>query len=703
MAKFALRQIVKFALLMVAVSVVVFVLVDASPIDPVQANIGQAAYLNMSEAKRAQLAEYWGVGTPVWERYLSWAASFLQGDWGTSLRFNAPVADVIAVRALNSLALMGIAWVASGVFGFALGIVAAVCRGRLADRAIKGYCCLLASVPTFWLGLVFLMVFAVILKWFPIGFSVPIGMSAADVTLADAARHIALPAIVLSLLGVANIALHTREKAIDVLESPYVRFARARGMGVWQALCRHGLRNLALPAVTLQFASISEIFGGSVLVEQVFSYPGLGQAAVTAGLGADVELLAGIALVSAALVFGGNLAANVLYGVVDPRLRPARTTRAAGEGPVGAGEALQGAGEGLAAAGGAPRAASEASRSMACAGEGFSAAREARAAEEAPLDETGASAAPIALGARAVAVPAPVRLRSHVIATAASAGMCLHRPRARRMANRRVTFIVCAAALAALAAVVVAGILLSDAATATDFAQKNLAPGVAHLFGTDWMGRDMLARTIAGLSTSVLVGLLAAGCSALIALALGTVAALGGKRADAVVTWLIDLVMGLPHIVLLILISFALGRGFTGVVVGVALTHWPSLARVVRAEVLQCKESGHVATARRLGAGRVRIAVKHVLPYVLPQFIVGLILLFPHAILHEAAITFLGFGLPPEQPAVGVILSEAMSYLSAGMWWLAVFPGAALVAVVLLFDVAGSSLRKLVDPHRAQE
>ena len=107
--------------------------------------------------------------------------------------------------------------------------------------------------------------------------------------------------------------------------------------------------------------------------------------------------------------------------------------------------------------------------------------------------------------------------------------------------------------------------------------------------------------------------------------------------------------------------------------------------------------------ARKLGQNPVRIATKHMLPYVLPQFLVGLILLFPHAILHEAAVTFLGFGLPPEQPAIGVILSESMGYLSAGMWWLAVFPGLALIATVLLFDVAGSNLRKLIDPHSSQE
>ena len=250
---------------------------------------------------------------------------------------------------------------------------------------------------------------------------------------------------------------------------------------------------------------------------------------------------------------------------------------------------------------------------------------------------------------------------------------------------------------------VVSGLALFGQATVTDFTAKNLAPSLFHPFGTDWMGRDMLSRTLAGLSTSVLVGLLAATVSSVIALVLGCAAALGGKRVDAVVSWLIDLMMGVPHIVLLVLISFAIGKGFWGVTIGVAVTHWPSLARVVRAEVLQCRESKFVEVARMLGQSPARIALRHMVPYVLPQFVVGLILLFPHAILHEAAITFLGFGLSPEQPAIGVILSESMSYLSTGAWWLAVFPGLALMATVLLFDVAGQSLRKLLDPHTAQK
>ena len=186
-----------------------------------------------------------------------------------------------------------------------------------------------------------------------------------------------------------------------------------------------------------------------------------------------------------------------------------------------------------------------------------------------------------------------------------------------------------------LFAVVIAGIMLADAASTTNFDARNLAPSLDHPFGTDWMGRDMLARTLAGLSTSVVVGLVAATASSVIALALASAAALGGPRVDAVVSWLIDLTMGIPHMVLLILISYALGRGALGVLVGISVTHWPSLARVLRAEILQLREQPYISCSRALGVSPMRIAFTHVVPHVLPQYLVGLVLLFPHAVLHE--------------------------------------------------------------------
>lgn len=272
-----------------------------------------------------------------------------------------------------------------------------------------------------------------------------------------------------------------------------------------------------------------------------------------------------------------------------------------------------------------------------------------------------------------------------------------------RRSNRTVTAAFALIGGLALVAIVVAGIALGSAATATDLDARSLAPSLAHPFGTDRLGHDMLVRTIAGLSTSVLIGVVAVAASSVIALVLGCASALGGRRVDAVVTWLIDLMMGVPHIILLILISYAMGKGFWGVVVGIALTHWPSLARVVRAEVLQVREAPYVAAGEKLGRSRWDAAVRHMVPHVLPQFLVGLLLMFPHAILHEASITFLGFGLSPESAAIGIILSEAMSYLSAGMWWLAFFPGLALVCVVMLFDACGSGIRRLLDPTSSQE
>ena len=187
-----------------------------------------------------------------------------------------------------------------------------------------------------------------------------------------------------------------------------------------------------------------------------------------------------------------------------------------------------------------------------------------------------------------------------------------------------------------------------------------------------------------------------------IALLCGVAAALS-RRADAVLSWCIDLFLGIPHILLVMLISLAFGRGFLGVVAGVSLSHWPSLARVIRGEVLSLRHAPYLLAAEKLGPPRGQIVRRHLLPHLLPQFLTGLILQFPHAILHEASVTFLGFGLSSEQPAIGVILSESMQYLTTGRWWLALFPGLALVGVVLLFAALGEQVRRVLDPSSVHQ
>ena len=254
-----------------------------------------------------------------------------------------------------------------------------------------------------------------------------------------------------------------------------------------------------------------------------------------------------------------------------------------------------------------------------------------------------------------------------------------------------------------LAAVTAAGILTEGYAVETDFSQRNLSPSLQHLFGTDWMGRDMLARTLSGLSLSIRIGILTAVVSAAVALFLGTASAVLGRKADAVISWGIDLVMGIPHILLVMLISLACGRGFAGVVAGVSLSHWPSLARVIGGELMQLRQAPYILVAEKMGVSKLQNVKRHMLPHLLPQFLTGLILLFPHAILHESSVTFLGFGLSSEQPAIGVILSESMQYLTTGKWWLALFPGFALVLVVVLFALLGERVRRMLDPSSVHE
>lgn len=270
--------------------------------------------------------------------------------------------------------------------------------------------------------------------------------------------------------------------------------------------------------------------------------------------------------------------------------------------------------------------------------------------------------------------------------------------------NRRVMVVILiCVAFAYLIGVFVWGLFMNPSGYEANYANKFLQPSLAHPFGTDFIGRDMFHRTIKGLSNSIIIGVLASIVSSFIALIAGIASAVFGGWVDKFVNWCVDLCMGLPHLVLLMLISFMMGKGIKGVTIAIALTHWPSLTRIVRSEVMQIRSSQYVKAAYKMGRSRLQVATQHILPHVIPAYLIGLVLLFPHAIMHEASVTFLGFGMPAEMPAIGVILSEAMNHISTGKWWLALFPGLMLLIAVLLFDVIGENLKKLWNPESGNE
>ena len=317
--RFFWERLRRFVLLMSLVAIGAFTIAAVSPVDPVSALV-KAEVLRLSPEQREQISAKWGLNDPAHVRFGKWASRAVQGDLGRSMIYDAPVSQVIAERFKASLSLMALAWCLAGALGFALGLLAGALEGSLIDRCIRGYAMVLASAPTFWVAIVLLMVFAVHLGWAPVCCASPPGYLPEEVSWTQRLHHLALPVLALSMLGVAQVTLHTRDKVREVLSSDYATLAEAQGLSRWGRAWRHGLRNGALPALTLHFSHAGELFGGSVLAETVFSYPGLGYATMEAGTRGDVALMLGIALFAAMFVFAGNTLADIFARWLDPRL-----------------------------------------------------------------------------------------------------------------------------------------------------------------------------------------------------------------------------------------------------------------------------------------------------------------------------------------------------------------------------------------------
>lgn len=306
-----LHTLLRLVLLLTLVSAGTFTLLSFSPIDPVRAYIGNDL-LHVPPQQYPLIAARWGLDQPLWLRFWHWFSQVVRGDLGYSMLYNAPVANVIGERFFVSFALLASAWLLSSVFGMLMGFTAGRYLNRWPDRLICRISYLLSSLPTFWVGLLLLVVFAVYWQWFPVCCAWQPGSNAQDVSIGERIHHLVLPMIALSLMGVGQIALHTREKIAEVMRSDFVHYAQAQGDKGWPLLRVQVFRHALTPALCLQFASVGELLGGSLLAEKIFAYPGLGQATIDAGLRGDIPLLMGIVLFSTLLVFCGNSFAALL-------------------------------------------------------------------------------------------------------------------------------------------------------------------------------------------------------------------------------------------------------------------------------------------------------------------------------------------------------------------------------------------------------
>lgn len=237
----------------------------------------------------------------------------------------------------------------------------------------------------------------------------------------------------------------------------------------------------------------------------------------------------------------------------------------------------------------------------------------------------------------------------------------------------------------------------------TDFAAARQGPSPTHWFGTDSAGRDLFVRSAAAIRTSLLIAAACALLATVIGSLVGAVAGLWGGWVDRVVMRSTDAVNALPHLLLGIVIVAMFRGSIAAVVLSIALTHWTQVARIVRSEILGLRQQPYIDAAVLAGASRRHVIGAHLVPAVFPQAVIAVVLLLPHAIWHESTLSFLGFGLPPHEPSLGTLLSEARSSLLLGGWWTLVFPAGILVVATVAVAVTGSALRAAVSPPAPSE
>ncbi|MDA8186529.1 MAG: ABC transporter permease [Dehalococcoidales bacterium] len=318
MQYFLIRRVTQMAVLMLFISALIYLILNLVPGGPFDAL--RFANPRISAEHVKQLERLLGLDRPIHERYFIWLMNVVRGDWGESwgVSYGQPVLEIIQSRLGNTLILMGTSLVFSVIIALPIGIYSAIRQYSPIDYLVTTLSFFGMSMPTFWFGIMMLIVFAVGLRWLPAGGISTPGMEG---DILDRLRHLALPATVLSLFNVAGWSRYIRSSMLEVLGQDYLRTARAKGLAEQTVVIKHALRNALIPFITLVGLTLPDLFGGAIITETIFAYSGMGILYYNAIMASDWPLVQAIMVMLAFLVVASNLFADVLYAFVDPRIR----------------------------------------------------------------------------------------------------------------------------------------------------------------------------------------------------------------------------------------------------------------------------------------------------------------------------------------------------------------------------------------------
>jgi peptide/nickel transport system permease protein len=312
MSLFVLKRLITLVLTLLAASVVVFIVMEILPGDPAAIILG----VNAREDTLAALRTEMGLDRPMLERYFNWIGGVVQGDLGTSYTYSVPVSQLILDRLAISLPLALIAISLSTLIAIPVGVIAAARRGQVSDAMVMGFSQFGVAVPNFWFALLLIMLFSVQLGWLPAG-----GFSGWDQGLWPALKSLMLPAIALALPQAAILARVTRSSVLETLGEDYIRTARAKGLSRTATLWRHALRNALIPVVTIMGLQFSFLLAGTIIIENVFYLPGIGRLIFKAIAQRDLIVVQNLVVLLAGTVIIVNFVVDLLYALIDPRLR----------------------------------------------------------------------------------------------------------------------------------------------------------------------------------------------------------------------------------------------------------------------------------------------------------------------------------------------------------------------------------------------
>lgn len=657
-------------------STTVFFVSRMAPGDPLVSYYGDRVE-RMSPQERVWAEEKLGLDDGIMVQYVRWLKEAAHADFGISYKYKQDVVTVIGNRVGNTLLLGGIGFLLIFFGSLFLGILCAWREGGLLDRFFCRIGTITSCIPEFWMSLVLILIFSAGLHWLPSSGAYTAG-KAADLT--DRLRHLVLPLSVVVLSHLWYYAFLMRNRMLEEIRGDYVLLARAKGLRKGRILLNHCLRG-ALPSyLSIMAIAVPHILGGTYVVETVFSYPGLGTLTYESARYKDYNLLMLLCILSGILVILCSMAAEKINEWLDPRLRVTCGERKAQEKKTEAEESTE-----VCDANVQPETEHAEQRSMQ--ENRPDVLQKTASADEAIKSDFRVGTEITAEHAQPVSDP-----RFRVVGI---------RPSGPAPAQKNISwyqnkplFPVLVLAVIILGCICADWIMTKDPAY-MDLLNCNVHPGKEFLFGTDTMGRDIFSMIWSGGRISLTIGVLASLIAAAIAIFYGAVSGCAPAWLDELLMRLSEIFLSVPNLLLVILLQAAFGKaGILSLSVVIGVTSWAGMARVVRTEVRQIRNSEYVIAARAMGGGFFYILRRHLTPNFIASILFMAVMNIRSAITAESTLSYMGIGLPLEMISWGSMLSLAEKAMSGGAWWIIVIPGAFLVVTLLCITDIGETLRK---------